>query len=113
MRGGDLNVALTKALVRIQREHLDRGPANAIAFHGDDVVIVVMHDVLTKAEKLLTRNGKDGDIAKLRHRCQEEMEGDFRDAVERLTGRKVTAFLSGNNLDPDVAAEIFLLDAPL
>jgi uncharacterized protein YbcI len=113
MRGSELNVALTKALVRIQREHLDRGPANAIALHGHDVVIVVMHDVLTKAEKLLTRNGKDGDTANLRHRFQEEMEGDFRDAVERLTGRKVTAFLSGNNLDPDVAAEIFLLDAPL
>jgi uncharacterized protein YbcI len=67
LRGGELNAALTKALVRIQREHLDRGPANAIAFHGDDVVIVVMHDVLTKAEKILAQNGSDADVGKLRH----------------------------------------------
>jgi uncharacterized protein YbcI len=33
--------------------------------------------------------------------------------VERLAGRKVVAFISGNNLEPDVAAEVFVLDAPL
>jgi hypothetical protein len=41
------------------------------------------------------------------------MEGDFRDAVERLTGRQVTALMSENQLQPDVAAAIFILDAPL
>ncbi len=38
------------------------------------------------------------------------MDGDLREAVERLTGRRVVAFISGNNLDPDVAAEVFILD---
>jgi uncharacterized protein YbcI len=113
LRGGELNSALTKALVRIQSEHLHQGPANAITFHGENVVVVVMHDVLTKAERLLAQNGKGADIAERRHRFQREMEDDFRDAVERLTGRKVTGFLSGNHLDPDVAAEIFFPDAPV
>ncbi len=40
------------------------------------------------------------------------MEADFREAVERLTGRSVLAFISGNNLDPDIAAELFVLDGP-
>ena len=40
------------------------------------------------------------------------MEADFRTAIERLTGRKVTAFISGNHLDPDVACELFILDDP-
>jgi hypothetical protein len=44
---------------------------------------------------------------------QETMEADFRIAVERPSGRKVVAFISGNNSDPDVAAELFILDAPL
>jgi hypothetical protein len=31
--------------------------------------------------------------------------------VERLTGRKVLAFLRANQIEPDVAAAIFILDA--
>jgi hypothetical protein len=40
------------------------------------------------------------------------MEADFREAVERLTGRKVLAFISGNHIDPDIAAELFVFDEP-
>jgi len=38
------------------------------------------------------------------------MEADFRAAVERTTGQKVLAFISGNHTDPGVAAELFILD---
>lgn len=41
------------------------------------------------------------------------MEGEFREAVERLTGRKVLAFISGNHVEPDITAELFILDEPL
>ncbi|HTP18470.1 MAG TPA: hypothetical protein VMJ65_02630 [Solirubrobacteraceae bacterium] len=41
------------------------------------------------------------------------MEDDFRAAVERLTGRKVLAFFGTNHLEPDVAAEKFILAASL
>jgi uncharacterized protein YbcI len=44
---------------------------------------------------------------------RQEMEGDFRAAVERLTGRKVLALLSGHHLEPDVVAVIFVLDGEL
>jgi hypothetical protein len=40
------------------------------------------------------------------------MAADFREAVERITGRKVLAFISGNHVDPDIAAELFILDGP-
>jgi hypothetical protein len=32
--------------------------------------------------------------------------------VERLTGRKVLPFISGNHVEPDIAAELFILDGP-
>lgn len=32
-------------------------------------------------------------------------------AVERLTGRHVVAFISGNHIDPDISTELFTLDA--
>jgi hypothetical protein len=49
----------------------------------------------------------------IRHLFHQTMEADVREAVERLTGRRVLAFISGNHIDPDIAAELFILDAPL
>jgi len=113
LRGSDLNAALTKALVGIRADHLDRGPASTIAFHRGNVVVAVMHDVLTKAEKALVQNGRRGDISEFRSLSRRAMEADLRAAVERLTGRTVVAFLGADQLEPDVEAEIFVLDAAL
>jgi hypothetical protein len=34
-------------------------------------------------------------------------------SVERLTKRRVVAFMSDNHLEPDMAVELFVLDGPL
>jgi uncharacterized protein YbcI len=82
-------------------------------FHYGHVLVTLMHDVLTPAEKSLARTHESDAVSHIRHVFQEKMEADFREAVERFTGRKVLAFISGNHLDPDIAAELFILDAPL
>ena len=104
---------MANALARIETEHLDLAPEDATAFYHSNIVVVVMRDVLSNAEKLLAQNGSRDDVAEVRQLFQREMETDFRAAVARLTGQKVIAFLSANNLEPDLAAEIFILDAPL
>jgi uncharacterized protein YbcI len=38
------------------------------------------------------------------------MRGRFSDAVEEITGRKVLQFMSQVSFDPDMAAEIFVLE---
>jgi len=113
LTGGELNAAVTKALVKIQASHLGRGPANASTFYYDNVMVTLMHDVLTHAEKILGQNGQHASVMDWRETLQTALERDFRAAVERLSSRKVIAFISANHLDPDVAAEIFILDAPL
>lgn len=113
LQGGELNAAVTSALVGIHTEHLGRGPRSASTFHYDNVLVTLMYDVLTPAERSLTRHDQIDAVNHIRHLFQTAMESDFRDAVERLTGRKVTAFISGNQFEPDVAAEIFLLDQPI
>ena len=112
LKGGELNAAMTSALVGIHTEYLGRGPSSASTFHYGNVLVTLMHDVLTPAEKSLTRSGQTEAVGRIRHLFQETMEGDFRQAIERLTGRKVLAFISGNHIDPDIAAELFILDAP-
>ena len=111
LQGGELNAALTSALVGIHNEYLGRGPKTASTFHYGNVVVTLMNDVLTHAEKSLTPQRTDA-VTHMRHLFQETMETDFRAAVERLTGRKVLAFISGNHVDPDIAAELFILDGP-
>jgi uncharacterized protein YbcI len=113
LRGGELNAAVTSALVGIHTQHLGRGPTTASTFHYRNVVVTLMHDVLTQAERALSRGDHTDAVRHIRQLFQRAMEPDFRDAVERLTGRRVVAFVSGNQLDPDIAAELFVLDEPL
>lgn len=113
LRGGELNAAVTSALVGIHTEYLGRGPKTASTFHHGNVLVTLMHDVLNRAEKTLTEGSRGESVNQIRHMFQETMEQDFRVAVERLSGRKVLTFISGNNSDPDVAAELFILDAPI
>lgn len=110
MKGGDLNAALTSAIVGIHTQHLGRGPRSASTFHHGNVVVTLMHDVLTHAEKALGRAGRAETVTNIRHMFQKTMEADFTEAVERLTGRKVVAFISDNHIEPDIAAEMFVLD---
>ena len=112
LAGGELNAAVTSALVGIQTRYLGRGPTTASTFHYGNVLVTLMHEVLTHAEKSLTKTHQADAVNHIRHLFQETMEADFREAIERLTGRTVLAFISGNHIDPDVAAELFILDGP-
>ena len=113
LRGGELNAAVTSALVGIHTQHLGRGPTTASTFHYRNVLVTLMHDVLTHAERALSRSDNVESVRQVRSVFQRAMESDFREAVERLTGRRVVAFISGNQLEPDIAAQLFVLDQPL
>jgi uncharacterized protein YbcI len=112
LQGGELNAAVTSALVGIHNQYLGRGPKTASTFHYGNVLVTLMNDVLTHAEKSLSEAQHTDAVTHTRHLFQETMEADFRVVVERLTGRKVLAFISGNHMDPDIAAELFILDGP-
>ncbi len=113
LHGGELNAAITSALVGIHTDHLGRGPKSASTFHHGNVLVTLMYEVLTPAEQALARREHTDAVNNIRHLFQTTMEADFREAVERITRRRVLAFISGNQFDPDVAAELFVLDEPL
>jgi uncharacterized protein YbcI len=81
-------------------------------FYYENVVLTLMHGVLTNAEKQFSQTSQGESVNRIRHLFQQTMGPDFQEAVERLIGRKVIAFISGNNLDPDVTAEVCILDLP-
>ena len=65
---------------------------------------------MTQAERALVGGGKHDEVLRLRRAFQDTMSQELVAVVERLTERNVEASMSANHIDPDAAAEIFLLD---
>jgi uncharacterized protein YbcI len=108
-----LNAAITRGLVGVYTEALGRGPKSASTFHHNNVVVTLMHEVLSPADRALAGASRDDEVVNIRRLYRKTMQAGFTAVIESLTGRGVIAFISGNNVDPDIAAEIFILDASL
>jgi uncharacterized protein YbcI len=106
---GAVSAALSNAVVGLVREYTGRGPTRARASISRDLVSVVMADTLTKAERRLVERGKSDLVLQIRHEFQRTMRDDLVAAVEKITERKVIAFMSDNHIDPDMAVETFVL----
>jgi uncharacterized protein YbcI len=107
--GGALLRAIANAVVQIVREYTGRGPTQARASIRDDVVAVLMQETLLKAEHSLINDGKSRLVVEMRRSFQQTMRAELSAAVERLTGRKVIAFMSDSHLEPDYSIEVFVL----
>ena len=109
-RGGELAAAISNVVVRLLAEYTGRGPTKARTVIRGNLIVVLLHDTLTKGERALVRNGRERKVIDLRGEFQAALRQEAEAAIEQLTGRKVTAFMSANHIDPDLAAEIFVLD---
>jgi uncharacterized protein YbcI len=110
--GGRLAAAISNVVVRLLSEYTGRGPTKARTVIRDNLVVVLLQDTLTKGERALVGKGRELKVLELRAEFQAAMRNDAEAAIEELTGRKVTAFMSANHVDPDLAAEIFVLEGP-
>ena len=111
--GGELNAAVTREVVRIHTASLGRGPRKSFSFHNGSVIVTVLHEVMSRAERNLAGSGDGDAVLALRRRFQGSMEKQLRESVEEVTGIEVVALMSDNHLDPDMAVEVFILDRPL
>jgi uncharacterized protein YbcI len=110
LSAGELQAAVSNAIVRIMREFYGKGAARSRTMIFDNYVFVVLEDVLTTAEMTL-RNGGQGDLVRrVRMRFEDLMTATFVGEVERLTGRTVVAYHSQVVLEPPSCFEIFVLD---
>jgi uncharacterized protein YbcI len=105
-----VRATLSREMVRIYKEQFGRGPTKASTQIWDDVVLCTLEDSLTPAEHSLARLGEHQRLRDVRLFFQHATEDEFRDAVERVTGRKVRAFVSGMDTREDVSCEIFYLE---
>lgn len=113
LSGGELNAAITREIVKIHTAAIGRGPKKSYSFHNGDALVTVLLEVLTRAEQTLIAHGESDSVRDARRLSQRAMADQMVAAVERLTDRRVVAFMGDNHLDPDMAVEVFILDSPL
>ncbi len=106
---GSKGAAISTMVVHTVSEYTGRGPTKARTYLHDDLVTVVMMDTLTKGEHSLVDDGLDQIVLSTRKAFQATMRRDLVRGIEEILGREVTAFLSDNHIDPDVAVEVFVL----
>lgn len=107
---GELSQAISNAIVALMADYTGRGATQSRTYVHENLIVCVMHDSLTKGERSLVTNGERRFVLEMRRKFQQTMRPEMIAIIERLTGRKVAAFMSDNHVDPDVAAETFVLE---
>jgi uncharacterized protein YbcI len=104
-------MAISNEMVRVYKDQFGRGPTKVrTSWSGPDVITVVLEDTLTRAERNLVKLGEHERLRDLRMLFQYAEVGEFCEPVERITGRKVRAFISGIDTYADgLATELFVL----
>jgi uncharacterized protein YbcI len=108
-RRGDVLTAISDGLVTLLKEHYGRGPTQARSYFQDDLVVCILRGGFTRVEETLLEGGRGAAVIEQRMEFQELMRDRFEAVVERATGRKVIGFMSGNQHDPDMMCEVFIL----
>jgi uncharacterized protein YbcI len=107
---GNQAVAISNAISRIHRDGYGRGPKTSRTVIQRNFVITFLEDIYTPLERTFIEGGATEDVKQTRQTFQMMMRSRFTAAVEEITGRKVIAFMSQNHFEPDMAAEIFVLE---
>lgn len=107
----ELTTSISDAMVELYAENYGHDRTTGTTYINDKVVVCVLEHILTAGEEVLIRGGRSGEVIDGRVAFQTDTEDEFTAAVERLTHRRVVAFLSANQTAPGVACELFFLDA--
>jgi len=98
-------------MVELYAAFYDHDRTTATTYINDKIVVCVLENILTTSEDILVADGARGEVIDGRVAFQTATEDEFTAAIERLTHRRVVAFLSANQTIPGIACELFFLDA--
>jgi uncharacterized protein YbcI len=107
---GNVSRDVSRAMVNLLKDYIGRGASHARAYVHEDLVVVVLHGTMTKAERTLADEGEEDLVRGVRQVLQGKFREDANGTVERLTGQHVAVFLSDHNVDEDVVIQAFVLE---
>jgi uncharacterized protein YbcI len=101
---------ISNEMVRVYKQQFGRGPDKVRSmWSGDDTLVVLLHNTFTPAERNLAEMGEHQRLRDLRLFFQYASMRELCEPVERITGQKVRAFVSGIDTHVDLATELFHL----
>jgi uncharacterized protein YbcI len=106
---GDVLTAISDGLVALLKEYYGRGPSHTKSYYQDDLVVCVLRGGFSRVEQTLLDGGRGSAVIRQRIEFQEVMRDRFTEVIENATGRRVIGFMSGNQQDPDLMCEVFIL----
>ena len=106
---GDVLTAISDGLVALLKEFYGRGPTRTKSYYEDDLVVCLLRGGFTRVEQTLLDGGRGSSVVQQRMEFQELMRERFEAVIERATGRRVIGFMSGNQHDPNIMCEVFIL----
>jgi uncharacterized protein YbcI len=113
VRKGEILAVVSNIVVGVYADCLGRGPTKARSYMDGDIIVCLLEDTLTKAERRLRDSGEEGRLLELRTTLQSTMRSGLVTGIEGLMKRRVKALISGTQLDPDIASEVFVLGESL
>jgi uncharacterized protein YbcI len=110
--GEALLVAITDAMVALHERYHHRAPVTAkTQLIGDEILACVMGGVYTDVEKTMIELEQQAVVKQTRSAFRRAMQHRFIAEVERVSGRRVHAFVSDTHVGPDLEIVLFILDA--
>jgi uncharacterized protein YbcI len=110
--GGELLAAISRRIVRLFARHAGKGPTKCKThWAGPDTLVVMLGGGFTQAERTLFERGRGDEVISYRAAIQDALQEKMRSEIEALTDRKVIAFMSASHQNPDLMAEIFILES--
>jgi len=103
---------ISNAIARLHKEYVGRGPTNSRTTIDGELVVVLLEGGFTRAEHTLDGSERRDLVVAGRVGLQEAMRDAMIAAVERAIGRRVRSFMSANDLERNLQAEVFVLDGP-
>lgn len=100
---------ISDGLVALLKEYYGVGPTQAKTYYQDDLVVCVLRGGFTRVEKTLLEGNRGGAVIEQRMAFQEVMRQRFEAVIQHATGRPVIGFMSGNQQEPDMICEVFIL----
>lgn len=103
--------AVSTALMGIEKEQHGRGPVAARShWAGPDVLVCVLEDALTTAERSLLAVGEGARVEALRAVLHRATAGRRCHGVEAVTGRAVRGCTTGMDADADgLVTQVFVM----
>jgi uncharacterized protein YbcI len=101
--------AISDGMVALLKEFYGRGPTRTKTYYEDDLVVCLLRGGFSRVEQTLLEGGRGSSVIHQRMEFQDLMRERFESVIRDATGRQVIGFMSGNQQDPDIMCEVFIL----